>query len=164
MWCLALMSHTGACARPQDQKQALGDRRLGQIFFGKVVLALSCRTVDHGNVVRFRITAKATAEPAGQPHQVGVFESLVRSGQRAPPHPEPAWIMPHAEIRVQDNAIDAIVAAAQQIPIESAQPVRHERQVTGTLPPASNCPAGATFSQPGLRKSVVAYDLSVCNL
>ena len=30
----------------QDQKQALGDRRLGQIFFGKVVLALPCRTVD----------------------------------------------------------------------------------------------------------------------
>jgi hypothetical protein len=31
------------------------------IFFGKVVLALSCRTVDHGNAVRFRITANATA-------------------------------------------------------------------------------------------------------
>src|ERR1700730_6158124 len=30
----------------QDQKQALGDRRLGQIFFHKVVLALSCRTID----------------------------------------------------------------------------------------------------------------------
>src|SRR5258708_40217525 len=64
--------------------------------------------------------------------------------------------MAHAEVRVQDNAIDAIVAAAQQIPIESAQPVCHGRQVTGTLPPASNCPAGATFSQPGLRKSVGA--------
>ena len=35
-----------------------------------------------------------------------------------------------------------------------AQPVRHGGQVTGTLPPASNCPAGATFSQPRPRKSV----------
>src|ERR1700719_3719138 len=41
-----------------------------------------------------------------------------------------------------------------------AQPVRHGRQVTGTLPPASNCPEGATFSQPGLRKSVVSYELT----
>src|SRR5712672_3551493 len=53
--------------------------------------------------------------------------------------------MAHPEIRVQDNAIDAIVAAAQQILIESAQPICHGRQVTATLPPASNCPAGATF-------------------
>src|ERR1700719_539604 len=141
----------------QDQKPALGDRRLGQIFFRKLVLALSCRTVDHGNVVRFRITANATAEPAGQPHQVGVFERLIRSGQRPPPHTEPARIMAHAEIRVQNNAIDAIVAAAQQILIESAQPVRHGGEGTGTLSPASNRPAGATFSQSGPRKSVVRH-------
>ena len=31
----------------QHQKQTLGDRCLGQIFFRKVVLALPCRTVDH---------------------------------------------------------------------------------------------------------------------
>ena len=55
------------------------------------------------------------------------------------------------------NAIDAIVAAAQQILIESAQPVRHGGQVTGPLPVLSNCPAGATFSQPSLRKSVGCY-------
>jgi hypothetical protein len=72
--------------------------------------------------------------------------------------------MAHAEVRVQDNAIDAIVAAAQQILIESAQPVRHGRQVTGTLQPASNCPAGATFSQPPLRKSVGAYPAASCSV
>src|SRR5258705_13719267 len=33
----------------QNQKQTLGHRRLGQIFFRKLRLALSCRTVDHGN-------------------------------------------------------------------------------------------------------------------
>src|SRR6516165_12263875 len=106
----------------------------------------------------FGVSTHATAEPAGQPHQVSVFERLVRSGQRPPPHTEPARIMAHAEVRVQNDAIDAIVATAQQILIESAQPVRHAGQVTGTLPPASNCPARATFSQPGLRKSVVSYN------
>src|SRR5215471_8038079 len=49
----------------QDQKQALRDLRLGQIFFGKVVLALPCRTVDHRNAVGFGVTANATAEAAG---------------------------------------------------------------------------------------------------
>src|ERR1700730_15327458 len=61
--------------------------------------------------------------------------------------------MAHAEVRVQNNAIDAIVATAQQILIESAQPVRHGGQVTATLPQLQTAPGG-TFSQSGLRKSV----------
>src|SRR6202022_50104 len=126
-------------------------------------LARAClQDSRRAKLARFRITANATAEPAGQPHQVGVFERLIRSGQRPPPHTEPAWIMAHAEVGVQNNAIDAIVATAQQILIESAQPVRHGGQATGTLTPASNCPAGATFSQPGLRKSVGSYPRCVC--
>jgi len=155
MWCLAAdIPHR--CLRPsdQDQKQALRDLRLGQIFFGKIVLALPCRTVDQRNAVGFGVTANATAEAAGQPHQVGVFQRLIRSGQRPPPDTEPTRIMSHAEVGVKDDPIDAVVAAAQQILIESAQPVRHGRQVTRALSPASNCPAGATFSQLRLRKSV----------
>src|SRR6476646_4396300 len=120
------------------------------------MLALPDRTVDHGNAVRLGITANATAEPAGHPHQVGVFERVVRSSQRPPPDTEPSGTMPHAEVRIQNDAIDAIVATAQQILIESAQPVCHRGQVIGTLPPASNCPAGATFSQLSLRKSIGA--------
>ena len=54
------------CLRPsdQDQKQAVRDLRLGQIFFGKIVLALPCRTVDQRNAVGFGVTANATAEAA----------------------------------------------------------------------------------------------------
>src|SRR6266446_934464 len=160
MWCFALTSHTGACARPTRTR----NKPWVTLVLARYSSARSCLRCPAGQSITGMswagITAKATAEPAGQPHQVGVFERLIRSGQRAPPHPEPARIMAHPEIRVQDNAIDAIVAAAQQILIESAQPVCHGRQVTGTLPPASNCPAGATFSQPGLRKSVVSYELT----
>src|ERR1700720_311853 len=133
MWCSALTSHTGACARPTRTR----NKPWVTLVLARYSSARSCLRC-----------------PAGQSDEVGVFERLIRSGQRPPPHPEPARIMAHSEIRVQDNAIDAIVTAAQQILIESAQPVCHGRQVTGTLPPASNCPAGATFSQPGLRKSV----------
>ena len=133
MWCFALTSHTGACARPtRTRNKPWVTVVLAQIFFGKLVLALPRRTVDHRNVVRFGITANATAEPAGQPHQVGIFERLVRSGQRPPPHPEPTGTMAHAEVGVQNDAIDAIVAAAQQILIQSAQPICHGGQVRRT--------------------------------
>src|SRR5262249_12954976 len=101
--------------------------------------------------------ANATAEPAGHPHEVGVFECLIRSGQRPPPHTEPTRIMSHAEVCVKNDPVHAVVAAAQQILIESAQPIRHGRQVTDTPSPIPNCPAGATFSQLRLRKSVGAY-------
>ena len=37
------------------------------------------------------------------------------------------------------------------------------RQGTATLPVASNCPAGATFSQPRLRKSVVPLSTTKCD-
>ena len=147
------MPHRRLCSTDQDQKQALGEFRLRQVFFRKVVLALPRRTADQGDVVRFGVTANAAAEPAGQPHQVGVFERLVRSGQRPPPHTKPARIMPHAEVGVQNDAIDAIVAAAHQILIESAQPVCHGGQVTSPAAAISNCPAGATFSQPVCEKA-----------
>jgi hypothetical protein len=75
--------------------------------------------------VGFGITANTTAEPAGHPHQVSVFERLVRSGQRPPPHTEPAGIMAHAEVRVQNDPVDAIVTADQQILVESTQPIGH---------------------------------------
>src|SRR5262249_50555538 len=110
------------------------------------MLALSCRTVDHGNVVGFRITTNATAEAAGHPHQGGVFERFIRSGQRPPPNTEPARIVSHAEIRVQDNAIDAIVAAAQQVLVESAQPMAGRLLVPdGTFQTA---PQGPLFRSP----------------
>ena len=62
------------------------------------ISTVSCRR--SGDAVCLGITANATAEPAGQPHKVGVLERLVRSGQRPPPHPEPARTMAHAEVRV----------------------------------------------------------------
>src|SRR5205807_8886300 len=80
-------------------------------------------------------------------------EHLNRSGQRPPPHTEPARVMAHAEVRVQNNAIDAIVATAQQILIENAQPVRHGRQVIGTLPQLQTAPQGPFFRSPVCEKA-----------
>src|SRR6516162_7694150 len=113
MWCFALTSHTGAWARPtRTRNKPWVTVVFGQIFFGQVVLALACGTVDHRNTVRFGATANATTEAAGHPHQVGVLQRVVGPGQRPPPYTESAGIMPHPEIGVQDDAIHAIVAAA----------------------------------------------------
>jgi hypothetical protein len=65
--------------------------------------------------------------------------------------------MTHSEVRVQHDPIHAIVAAAQQILIERAQPIHYRGYATSTVRSTSNCPEGATFSQPSLRKSVDRY-------
>jgi hypothetical protein len=148
------MSHTGAGgATDQDQKQPFGDRRLGQIFFANLVLALAARTVDQRNVVRLGIAANATAETAGQAHQVGIVERLVRAGQRPPPHPETTGIMPHSEKGVQYDAIDAIVAAAQQILVESAQLIRHAGKLLLRCQPPQTAPKGPLFRSPVWEKA-----------
>jgi hypothetical protein len=67
--------------------------------------------------------------------------------------------MAHAGIRVQNNAIDAIVAAAQQILIESAQPVRHGRQVQAPYPSFKLPRRGHFFAAPSV-KGVVSYELT----
>ena len=129
----------------QHQKQALGDRRLGEIFFGQVVFALPCRTVDYRNAVRLGIAANATAEAAGHPHQIGVLQRRVGPGQRLPPDAEPAGTMPHPEIGVQHDAIDAVVAAAQQILIEGAQPIRHPGRIPLLCRLPQTAPQGPLF-------------------
>src|SRR5208282_227353 len=89
----------------QDQKQAFGDRCLGQIFISHVMLALPGRTVDDRNVVRLGIAPHTPAEPTSQPHQMSIVQSFVRSSECTPPNAETAGTMRHPEIRIQDNAI-----------------------------------------------------------
>ncbi len=111
-WCLG--------SADQDQEEAFGDRCLGQIIVGNLMLALPCHTIDDRNVVRFGVASHTSTEPAGQPHQVGVVQSLVRSSERPPPHAETTRAMPHPEVSVQNDAVHAIVAAAQQFVVQFA--------------------------------------------
>src|SRR6476661_1974438 len=65
--------------------------------------------------------------------------------------------MSHPEIRVQYDAINAVIAAAQEILIKSAQPVAHEGhgRYSGVLTQAA--PKGPLFRSSSLRKSVDSY-------
>src|SRR3984893_9213623 len=115
----------GFVAQDEERRHRPETGRQRPIFCGNVVIALPHRTVDDRNIVQFGIAANATAETAGQPHQVGIFEGFVRPGQRPPPDGKPTGTMPHAEVGVQNDPIHAIVAAAQEILIQSAQPICH---------------------------------------
>ena len=62
--------------------------------------------------------------------------------------------MSHPEIRVQYDAINAIIAAAQEILIKSAQPVAHRRARYIYCGLDFKLPRRGTFSRRSLRKSV----------
>ena len=90
------------------------------------MLALARRTVDNRNVIRLGPAANAPTKTASQPHHMSVVQRGVRSSELPPPQPKTACVMSHPEIRVQYDAINAVIAAAKEILIESAQPVAHE--------------------------------------
>src|ERR1700745_2308284 len=99
------------------------------------------------------IAATAPAEAAGPPHQVGVLKRLVGPGQCPPPHAEPAGIMPHPEIAVQDDANDAIVTAAQKALVENAQPILNPASVRLRWRPPQTAPQGPLFRSPVCEKA-----------
>src|SRR5258708_6887786 len=106
MCCLALTSQTGAGARQTKTR----NKPCTTVVLERYSVAMSC--------------LRSPTETAGQPHQVGIFEGFVRPGQRPPPHPKPTGTMPHAEVGVQNDPIHAIVAAAQEILIQSGAMAR----------------------------------------
>jgi len=154
MWWLAL-----------NEKQSLGHLRLAQVLFGYIVFSIAHGALDHWNVAGLRKGAHPTTESACHPHQVGIVQTLVGAHQLTPPHAQPAGIMPHPKRSVQHDSIHAIVAATQQILIQTAQSLRH----AATLPAqrlrvplrilaSDSCgPAGATRSGRSPRTSVARY-------
>jgi len=128
MMIRAGVPHGGLRTADQDEKHPSRNLSFGQVFFGNVVFAIPDGTFDDGNVVCFGITVNAPTEAAGHPHQVHIFQCVVRSGQRSPPEAEPAWIMPHAKIAIQNDPIDAIVTADKKLSIEISESVCHSRE------------------------------------
>src|SRR3954465_1861526 len=106
------------------------------------------------NVVRLGVATNAPSKAARQPHQMRVVQRRVRSGQLPPPQAETTWIMSHPEIPVQHDAINAIIAAAQEILIKRAQPLAHEGHATYLVTLVKLPRRGHFFAAPSLRKSV----------
>ena len=66
--------HRRLGATHQNQKQTLSDFRFCPVFFRRVVLAFTDRTIHNRNAVGFRIPANATAEAGRHAHQVSVSQ------------------------------------------------------------------------------------------
>jgi hypothetical protein len=71
---------------------------------------------------------------------------------RPPPETKPACIMPHSQTLVQHDPIDAIVTAAQQIPVETDQTADHADNSTSALLSTSTAPKGPLFRSPVCEK------------
>ena len=56
---------------------------------------------------------------------MGVVEIVVATAPAPPPGAEAARAMAHGEVGVEDDAIDAVIDASQQIAIASSQVIRH---------------------------------------
>ena len=90
------------------------------------MLALPALAVENRDPVRLGRRAQPTGKPPSHPHQVRVVQLLLTVlVQPPPPHPKPARVMPQRKVRVHDDAIHAVIAARQQIPIALAELINH---------------------------------------
>jgi hypothetical protein len=105
--------------------------------------------------VSFGEGMKATAEAACHAYQMSIVQLGVGAvPQSAPPSPKAAGGVAKRVVGIQHDAIHTGVTAFNQISVVGTQFVRHERENTGTTPTFSTAPAGATFSERSLGKSV----------
>ena len=87
------------------------------MLLGEVVLAFSRGAVDDGNLFLLRPAARTTTEPGGHANQVSIVERVVASRQVTPPQAEVAGAAREPKIRVEDDPINAIVLADQQVSV-----------------------------------------------
>jgi hypothetical protein len=136
-------------AADQDQEQAALDRVCGEVFLGDAMLALTTSAVDDRDPVRSRKTMHAPTEATSHPHQVRVVEvGFGAVVQTPPPFAKAAGRVTQRIERIEHDAIDAVIAALQQVAIPLAELVGHPTRVDGSAP------SGATGSGPRPRTSV----------
>ena len=115
----------GRGASHQDGKDALEGGILGQELLGSLVLGfVTQQTVDDGDV-RFLGEGMKPATEVTR-HLLQLLLVQRRTGaELVPPGQKTATGLPHEKIAVEDNPIDAIIAAIQQIGDISREFVRH---------------------------------------
>jgi hypothetical protein len=111
--------------RHQDQKQTRWHLVRAQILLSDLVFVVSGRTVQNWNMVGLGPRPQPSAETACHAHQVSVIEVFIGTLQCAPPAAEAASINTFAEVRIQDDAVHAIVASFQKIFVLLTQRVCH---------------------------------------
>ncbi|HZP00852.1 MAG TPA: hypothetical protein VFD30_11200, partial [Terriglobia bacterium] len=127
----------------------------GEVLFRHPVLPRAALTVDHGDTPSFGEGTKAAAEAARHPHQMSIIQLIVRPvPQSAPPGPKTTGSMAERIVGIQHDVIHTGVTAFNQISVVSTQFVGHEYERYTHRIHFSTAPAGVTFSERSLGKSV----------
>src|SRR5215472_17055135 len=61
------------------------------------------------------------------PHQVGIIKSFLGARQGSPADAEPTRRVPRSKVAIEDDAIDAIVAAGEEIVVKLPESVCHRQ-------------------------------------
>jgi hypothetical protein len=97
----------------------------GEMFGGKIMLALARRTVHDRDLILFCPSPQTPAEASCHSHQMIVIQVFVRTVQCAPPYTETSAKLTPPEISVQNHTIHAIITAFEKIVVERAHLVGH---------------------------------------
>src|SRR4029434_6713420 len=76
-----------------------------------LVLVSAGRAVGHWDLVFLCPSPQTPTEASGHAYQMVVVQVVVRAVQRTPPHAQSSTGLPHAEVRITDHALHAIVTA-----------------------------------------------------
>ncbi len=125
----------------------------GQVLLGDPVLALPGLAVDDRNPVGGAPRLDPAGEPASHPHEVRVIELVIAAVvQPPPPAPEPARPAAERKVRLQDNPVHAVVAAAEKIAVPLGEVIGHPPtlRISGAsrqpdCSPQPDCPKGHSF-------------------
>src|SRR5206468_378666 len=101
-----------------------------EVFLGDAVLAFTTSAVDDRNALRPGKAMHSPTEATSHPHQVRVIEIVFGAVvQTPPPLAKAASRVTQRVERVENDAIDAVVAALQQVAIPLAEVVGHPARV-----------------------------------
>ena len=120
------LPHRRRGPRHQDEEHPRSHRVAGQVLLGELMLTLTTLAVDDRDLVGSGPGPHPTSEPTGHPHQMRIVQLLITTLMPPPPpHPKPARLMTQREVRVEHNAIHAVIAARQQIPLTFGELINH---------------------------------------
>lgn len=109
----------------QDQKQPLLHRGRLTIRFCQLMFRLSTSAPHEQGLVRSRPSAQPMPKLARPLLQTSIMEILIRAVELSLPQAEACRAAGKTKVGIQDNPVQTIVLALQQISISAAQSVGH---------------------------------------
>jgi hypothetical protein len=108
-------------ASHQNQKQPFESRVLRQMFLSNLMLSCTLFTVNDRYPMLLTISPNPATESPGHPHQMFVIQILITPVQVSPPQAKTTGNVSPPEIRIQNDAVRAIINSIKQFGVTLAQ-------------------------------------------